>query len=651
MWRSAIARTGSSDRARRSVPARGCGTATFLGHTRAMPDTHPPAAIAQTAPPAPANDTGPRAPASTTAPAPSAPTSPPPRPAGLATFDRAVRAAEARLTHGVSPIALAGAIGDWAAHLARSPGKQIDLAARAWADATRLALYAGRAAMGLERTPVTPDTPGDHRFAEDDWQRFPFDVMAETAKAAEAWWTEATTDVHGLPPRRAEQVRFLAHQALDVLSPSAIPALNPTVWRRTIEEGGANLVRGAANVVDDLERALTHRPPAGAEAFVVGRDVAATPGAVVYRNHFIEVIRYAPQTPDVYAEPVLIIPAWIMKYYILDLSPENSLVRWLVARGHTVFVVSWRNPDAEDRDFGLDDYRRLGVMAALDAVTAACPGEKIHACGYCLGGTILAIAAATMARDGDTRLASLTLIAAQTDFAQAGELMLFVDESQLATLEDLMWSQGYLDTTQMAGAFQALRSNDLVWSKRIRDYWLGEREPMSDLMAWNADQTRMPAKMHAQYLRGLFLENRLSTGRFAVDGCVISLGDIRAPIFAVGTEKDHIAPWRSVYKIALTAKTPVTFALTTGGHNVGIVNPPPADPADAGGRSYRLGARETCDPYRDPESWAAQAPRFAGSWWTAWGDWLAAHSSPERVTPPPMGPVLAAAPGTYVFQR
>ena len=575
-----------------------------------------------------------------------APAAPPPHRTDRDAFDKSLRAVEARLTHGISPMALAGAWMDWAVEMARAPGKQAALVERAATDALRLSAFAWKSALGGSPEPLYAPADGDHRFADEDWRRFPFDLMAQATRAAEIWWDEATTGVHGLPERRAQQVRFLAHQALDVISPSAIPALNPTVWRRTAEEAGANLTRGATNLADDVDRALNHRPPAGAQAFEVGRTVAATPGEVVFRNHLIELIRYAPQTTDVYAEPVLIVPAWIMKYYILDLSPENSLVRWLVARGHTVFVISWRNPDADDRGLGLDDYRRLGVLAALDAVGQSCPGARIHACGYCLGGTILSIAAAALAGDGDERLASLTLLAAQTDFAQAGELMLFVDERQLATLDDLMWAQGFLDTTQMAGAFQALRSNDLVWSKRIREYWLGEREPMSDLMAWNSDQTRMPYRMHSQYLRALFLENRLSTGRFAVDGRAISLGDIRAPIFAVGTVKDHIAPWRSVYKIALTAKVPVTFALTTGGHNAGIVNPP-GHPH----RAYQIASRETCDAYVDPDAWAAHAPRREGSWWTAWGEWLAARSSPKRIAPPPMPPSLGPAPGTYVLQR
>jgi polyhydroxyalkanoate synthase len=560
--------------------------------------------------------------------------------------DKALRAAEARLTHGVSPIALASAWVDWAVEIARAPGKQAALIERAATDAVRLSAYAWKSALGQSPAPLYPFEDADRRFAEDDWRRYPFDVMAQATRAAELWWDDATDRLHGLPERRAQQVRFLANQMLDVISPSAIPALNPTVWRRTAEEGGANLTRGVANLGEDLDRALSHRPPAGVEDFIVGKTVAATPGEVVFRNHLIELIRYAPKTPDVHAEPMLIVPAWIMKYYILDLSPANSLARWLVERGHTVFVISWCNPDADDRDLGLDDYRRLGVMAALDAVGRSCPGARVHACGYCLGGTILSIAAAVMARDGDDRLASLTLLAAQTDFAQAGEVMLFVDERQLATLDDLMWAQGYLDTTQMAGAFQALRFNDLVWSKRIRDYWLGAREPMSDLMAWNADQTRMPYRMHSEYLHGLFLENRLSTGRFAVDGRAISLGDIRAPIFAVGTTKDHIAPWKSVYKINLTAKAPVTFALTTGGHNAGIVNPP-GHPH----RAYQIASRDACDPYVDPDTWAARTPRRDGSWWTAWGEWLAARSSPKRIPPPPMPASLAQAPGTYVFQR
>jgi polyhydroxyalkanoate synthase len=378
--------------------------------------------------------------------------------------------------------------------------------------------------------------------------------------------------------------------------------------------------------------------------------VAITPGKVVLRNRLIELIQYAPATAKVRPEPVLIVPAWIEKYYILDLSPVNSLVKYLTTQGHTVFMISWKNPGPEDRDLALEDYRQLGVMAALDAVGAIVPGRNVHGVGYCIGGTMLAIAAAAMARDGDKRLASTSFFAAQTDFTEAGELMLFIDESQLAFLEDVMWEQGFLDSRQMAGAFQLLRSNDLVWSRGMRNYLLGEREPITDLMAWNADATRMPYRMHTDYLRGMFLQNDLAEGRFVAGGRPIALKDIDTPMFAVGTERDHVAPWHSVYKLHLLADTEVTFVLTSGGHNAGIVSEP-GHP----GRHYRLATRRSDQAYVDPDVWEADTPVREGSWWSAWSAWLAQHSG-TPVPPPPMGAVGAGfapvgdAPGTYVLQ-
>ncbi len=564
------------------------------------------------------------------------------------TFDRMARAVQARVTQGISPTAIAGAWMDWAVHLSRAPGKQMELAQRAWQGMAQLALWLPRATHDGAGT-VPPVAGTDRRFADPAWASWPFNAFAAGHQMAEAWWLEAARDVPGMTRQHAEQMRFMLRQLIDVGAPSNIPWLNPVILARTLQEGGQNLLRGAQNWLDDLDRQVTGRPPAGTEAFQVGRDLAVTPGQVVYRNELMELIQYAPATETVHAEPVLVIPAWIMKYYILDLTPEDSMVRWLVAQGHTVFIVSWKNPGAGDRNLSLDDYRRLGVMAALDAVSAIVPGRRVHACGYCLGGTILSIAAAAMARDRDDRLASLTLFAAQTDFVEAGELMLFLDEHQLGFLEDLMWDQGYLDTRQMAGAFQMLRSNELIWSHMIRDYVLGEREPVSDLMAWNSDQTRMPARMHSEYLRGLFLENRLTAGRFAVDGRVIALRDIKAPIFALGATRDHIAPWRSVYKIALFTDTDVTFALTSGGHNVGIVNPP-----DRNRGEHQILLRRHGERYVAPDQWAALAPRHAGSWWPDWHAWLVANGSGERVAPPATGaperdlPPLAAAPGSYV---
>ncbi|MCW5746144.1 MAG: alpha/beta fold hydrolase, partial [Alphaproteobacteria bacterium] len=385
--------------------------------------------------------------------------------------------------------------------------------------------------------------------------------------------------------------------------------------------------------------------------FAVGHNLAVTPGKVIYRNRLIELIQYAPTTPTVRPEPILIVPAWIMKYYILDLSPENSLVKYLRDQGFTVFIISWKNPGPEDRDLGMDDYRRLGIMAALQAVGAVAPNRKVHAVGYCLGGTLLSIAAAAMARDGDDRLQTLTLLAAQTDFTEAGELTLFINESQLAFLEDSMWEQGFLDTRQMAGAFQILRSNDLVWSRLIRDYLMGERQEMTDLMAWNADATRMPYRMHSEYLRRLFLNNDLAAGRYEVDGKPVALTDIAAPIFSVGTQWDHVAPWRSAYKIHLLTDTDVTFVLTTGGHNAGIV----AEPGRSD-RSYQVHTRLRDQRYTDPQTWAAEAARQQGSWWLEWLTWLTARSG-VPTTPPPLGapdlgyPPLQDAPGTFVLRE
>ncbi|MGH1591414.1 PHA/PHB synthase family protein [Methylobacterium phyllosphaerae] len=566
-------------------------------------------------------------------------------------IDQSMHASVARMTAGLSPAALAEAWFDWAIHAAFSPGKQATLVIKLLRKQMRLAQFAARSAvLQGHAAPCIDPLPQDHRFDDRAWQVWPFSFACQSFLLTQQWWHNATTGVPGVSRAHENLVAFVARQVLDAASPANLFWTNPVVLGETVRTGGANLVTGLVNAAEDAARAAQRLRPVGVDAFPVGSAVAVSPGKVVFRNRLIELIQYAPSVAAVRPEPVLIVPAWIMKFYILDLSPENSLVRHLTAQGHTVFMISWRNPSPKDRDMSFDDYCRLGVMAALDAVSAIVPGHTIHAAGYCLGGTLLAIAAAAMSRDGDGRLASLSLFAAQLDFTEAGELTLFIGESQISFLESLMCSQGTLDARQMAGAFQLLRSNDLIWSRLVRDYLLGRRQPMTDLMAWNADATRLPARMHAEYLRGLFLDNDLAEGRFQAAGRPVSVTDIRAPIFAVGTERDHVAPWRSVFKIHPLADTDVTFVLASGGHNAGIVAPP----GRPHGR-YRIRTTRASDHYRDPDTWIAQTPQDIGSWWPAWAAWLAERSGPP-VLPPAMGApasgyvVLGDAPGTYVLE-
>jgi polyhydroxyalkanoate synthase len=567
-------------------------------------------------------------------------------------LDRPLHAAIGRLTLGISPAALTLAYTDWAQHLLFSPDKQLELIEKTVRNWLLYADYCIRACADPGCDLCIEPLPQDKRFAEDAWQRQPFAAIYQGFLLTQEWWHEATTGIGGVSRHHQDVVSFVTRQLLDVVSPANFVLTNPEVLAATIKQGGSrNFAQGAINFWEDWRRLVTGAPPVGTEAFRVGRDVAITPGKVVFRNRLMELIQYAPATDTVSPEPVLIVPAWIMKYYILDLSPENSLVKYLVDKGHSVFIISWKNPTGEERDLGLEDYRRLGLMAALDAVSAIIPQRQVHAVGYCLGGTLLAIAAAAMARDGDDRLKSLTLLAAQTDFSEAGELMLFIDEAQVAFLEDMMAEQGYLDTRQMAGTFQLLRSNDLIWSAMVQAYLMGERRPMIDLMAWNADATRMPFRMHSEYLRHLFLDNDLAESRYVVEGRPVSLRDVRVPVFAVSTIADHVAPWRSVYKIQMLTNADVTFVLSNGGHNAGIVSPP-GHPR----RHHQIATHREDEIYIDPDAWQRTAVKHEGTWWPCWHDWLVRHSS-EQVLPPAMGApqsgyaALEDAPGSYVLER
>jgi polyhydroxyalkanoate synthase len=565
--------------------------------------------------------------------------------------DRSLHAAVARYTLGLSPAAVAAAYLDWLAHLLASPGKRMQLVDKMARKVVRFATFAWQQAVapGHSSRAIEP-LPQDRRFSSKAWQHPPFNLFWQGFLLQQQWWHNATSDVRGVARHHEEMVRFGGRQLLDMFSPSNFLPTNPDLLQRTFQTGGQNFLLGFQHLVEDWERAIAGRKPVGSEAYEIGHSIAATPGTVVYRNRLIELIQCAPATEQVQHEPILIVPAWIMKYYILDLSARNSLVRYLTEQGFTVFMISWKNPGAEDRDLGMEDYRQLGVLAALDAVSTITDNRPVHAVGYCLGGTLLSIAAATMARDGDHRLKTMTLLAAQTDFTESGELTLFIDESQIAFLEDMMWEQGFLDAKQMAGAFQMLRSNDLVWSLALRRYLMGEREPISDLMAWNADTTRLPYRMHSEYLRRLFLENDLAEGRYLAGGRPVVLSDIRLPIFAVGTSWDHVAPWRSTYKIHLLVDSEVTYVLTNGGHNAGIVSE-----LDHPDRHHQLMTKGAGDRYVDPDTWLALAPRRDGSWWPTYVAWLKGHSD-GLTAPPPAGDAqqglvaLCNAPGTYVLQ-
>jgi polyhydroxyalkanoate synthase subunit PhaC len=566
-------------------------------------------------------------------------------------LDRLLHASAAPITRSLSPVSMALAWADWAWHLALSPGRQMELAA--------LAAQLGQDSLRVAAGAAAPEEPAgqaddDPRFRHDAWAQWPFSAIRHGFRNQEAFWREAS-HMPGMTAHHVAETEFFARQWLGMLTPANWLATNPVVLQDVAQSGGAHLLAGAMNWLRDATGQPEPAVSAQAARFVVGRDVAATPGQVVFRNHLIELIRYAPQTKTVHPEPLLIVPSWIMKYYILDLSPHNSLVRFLVNQGHTVYMLSWRNPDASDHDLSMDDYLRLGVFDALRAVGALHGRQQaVHAMGYCLGGTLLAIAAAAIGRNGgcdDAKdlppLRSLTLLAAQTDFSEPGELGLFIDESQVGYLDQITRGQGYLSGEQMAGSFQFLHSRDLVWTRRMREYLMGEREPLTDLTAWNADTTRLPARMHHEYLTALYLHNALATSNYRVNGAAVSLADIRLPIFLVGTERDHISPWRSVYKLHHLCDAEITFVLTAGGHNAGIVS----EPGHAN-RYYRIACRAEHSPWIPHEQWQAQAPRHEGSWWTAWQQWLAAYSNPPLPARPiPAKAALGPAPGRYVMQR
>ena len=573
----------------------------------------------------------------------------PPRAAETPTqkLDRLAQSAAASIYNNLSPVTLSLAMADWAWHLAASPGRQLELATLA----AQLAIDTARLQDGSTNGAGLQDD--DPRFRADEWTQWPFNRWRTAFRNAEVFWREASK-VPGVSTHHGQLVDFFARQWLDMLTPANRLLTNPVLLKHTLETGGANLLKGMQNLAADVSGVPTPEDEASRGRFVVGGNVAVTPGQVVFRNHLVELIRYAPQTDKVHPEPVFILPSWIMKYYILDLSPHNSMVRYLVVQGHKVYMVSWLNPEESDRNLTMDDYLKLGVLDPMRAARQDADDAPLHAMGYCLGGTLMAIAVCALAREGGmagyTDLPApltLTLLAAQVDFHAPGELGLFIDEGQINLLGHITKGQGFLSGKQMGGSFQFLHSRDLVWTRQMREYLMGERDQGNDLMAWNADTTRLPARMHHEYLVALYLKNALANGRYVAGGRRVSLGDLHMPVFLVGTERDHVSPWRSVYKLHQLTGTEISFLLTSGGHNAGIISPP-GHPR----RSYRLATQPARAPWLSADEWLERAESSAGSWWPAWQAWLAAHSSaPVKARPIPAGRALYPAPGHYVMQR
>ena len=575
-------------------------------------------------------------------------------------LDQAVHEQLSRATMGLSPISLALACADWAMHLAASPGQQMLLAQKA------AELIQQQMQQPLNKlSSYQPYQETDTRFSDPAWSHWPFNVLKESFKAGDGWWQEAA-QVDGMSAHRQQMVSFFARQWMDAMSPSNWLSTNPQVIAHSIETGGQSLLHGMNLFLQDAHQSAL--PPQAspdelaALPFAVGKDVAITPGKVVFRNHLIELIQYEAKTKQVAAEPVLIIPSPIMKYYIMDLSPQNSMVRYLVEQGLTVLMISWRNPDASDRDLGMDDYLQSGVMEAMQQTSSLCASPSIHTMGYCLGGTFLAIVAALLGSKEFAKvhakgraakeaimpkLASVTLLAAQTDFSEAGELGIFIDDDQLKTLREQINRKGYLSGRQMAGTFQFLHSKDLIWSHHTQRYLMGEDDTGSDLMSWNADTTHLPQRMHAEYLDSLFLKDDLIQGHYEVAGIPVALKNLKMPLLVVGTVRDHVSPWRSVYKIHLYTDTDTTFILAAGGHNAGIVSEP-----GRARRSYQIGRVKEGADWINSDEWIATAPRIEGSWWEAWSEWLQEQSSKQvNARDIDAASVLCDAPGEYVMVR
>jgi polyhydroxyalkanoate synthase len=549
------------------------------------------------------------------------------------------------------PLRLTQTFMDFTAKMLADPAKLVQAQMELWQQYMQLWQATTQRLMGQKVEPIAEPARGDKRFNDPAWKdEVVFDYLKQSYLLTARWLQGTVKEVEGIDDKTAQKVEFYTRQFVDAMSPSNFAMTNPQVLKATVETKGENLIKGLQNLLTDLERGrgkLAIRQT-DMKAFKVGENVATSPGKVVYQNELMQLIQYAPRTEQVYAMPLLIVPPWINKFYILDLKPENSFIKWATEAGYTVFVISWVNPDAELTKLIFDDYMKLGPLAALDAIEKATGEKQVSAIGYCIGGTLMATTLAYMAARGDDRIAACTFFTAQVDFTEPGELGVFIDEEQLAGVEQVMSRKGYLEGTEMSTTFNMLRANDLIWSFVVNNYLMGKDPFPFDLLFWNADATRMPAAMHIYYLRNMYQNNLLvQPGGIVIDKVPIDLRKIAIPIYIQAGKDDHIAPAKSVYKATQIFSGPVRFMLAGSGHIAGVVNPPKA-------KKYQHWLNETLKNPPSLAEWQASAQEYPGSWWNDWDKWLSEKSGPKvPARMPGEGglPAIEDAPGSYVKVR
>jgi polyhydroxyalkanoate synthase len=547
------------------------------------------------------------------------------------------------------PLNIGKAFLDLTAKMMADPAKMMQAQMSLWQDYMSLWQHTAERMMGRESDPVIAPERGDRRFKHDDWsENQVFDFIKQSYLLTARWMQSTVNDVAGLDDKTAKKIDFYTRQFVDAMAPSNFVMTNAEVLKATIESKGENLVRGLNNLLGDLERGKgkLRISMTDLDAFELGRNVAATPGKVVFQTELMQLLQYEPTTKTVYKRPLLIMPPWINKFYILDLQPKNSFIKWATDQGFTVFVVSWVNPDAKLAHKTFEDYMAEGPLAALDAIEQATGERDVTAIGYCLGGTLLAATLAYMAETGDDRIKAATFFVTLVDFAEVGELEVFIDEEQIASLEERMDRDGFLDGSAMATSFNMLRSNDLIWSFVVHNYLMGKDPFPFDLLYWNADTTRMPAAMHSFYLRKMYQENLLSKpGGISLAGVPIDLRKVATPAYLLSTRDDHIAPWKSTYAGTQLYGGPVRFTLAASGHIAGVINPPAAN---------KYGHWTSDEIATTPDAWLAGATEHPGSWWPDWKRWNAKRSGKKIAARTPGEGKLTPiedAPGTYAKVR